>query len=223
MNGILNRDLDRPPVETRIPREKGWRPSRRQTRVALLLGLVVVVVLTGWARAVATPPKLRFTNIAVFPVDPKDARAIHNIDNRLGREVEIDFTPAGQFTVLLDLTNEGHRKIRITDLPESGDLEQPLFSSQVREREERRPEWIDEPVRPFSLAPRKSVTVRYMYKFPDSPRGRCWLSPDQNRDIAVTYRRLGFRRTRSMPLRAAYLSTFPGPRCDESLDPVPSS
>jgi hypothetical protein len=35
-------------------------------------------------------PELRFTNVAVFPVDPKDANAIHNVDNRLGREVEID-------------------------------------------------------------------------------------------------------------------------------------
>jgi hypothetical protein len=226
MNGMLSHDLDSPLTETRIPREKGWRPSRRQTRVAAVLGLILLVVLVGWVRAVATPPKLRFTNIAVFPVDPNSAVAIHNLNSRLGREVEIDFVPAGRFIVLLDLTNEGRRGARITDLPNDGDLEQALFSPQQRERDQRRPEWIDEPVRPFTLSPGESVTVRYTFEFPDAnqnPQGGCMLSPDQTRHVAVTYRKLGFRRTRSMPLHEAYLSTFTGPRCDENLNPMPSS
>jgi hypothetical protein len=226
MNGILDRDLDRPLTETRIPREKGWRPSRRQTRSAIVLGLLVVVVLAGWARAVATPPKLRFTNIAVFPLDSADAKAIHNIDSRLGREVEIDFVPAGRFTVLLDLTNEGHRRVRITDLPDDGDLEHALFSSQTVDSDRRRPEDVDEPVRPFTLSPGESISVRYTFKFPDTnsnPQGGCMMSPDQTRNVAVTYRKLGFRRTRWMPLHEAYLSTFTGPRCDENLQPQPSS
>jgi hypothetical protein len=222
MNGVLDRDLDSPLTETRIPREKGWRPSRRQARVAMALGLVFLVVLAGWSRAVATPPKLRFTNIAVFPVAPKDAKAIHNVDNRLGREVEIDFVPAGQFTVLLDLTNEGHRRVRITDFPDDGDLEQARFSSFAREHEERRPEYVNEPVRPFKLSPGESITVRYTFRFPDtSPHpGGCMMGPDQTRNLAVTYRKLGFRRTRFMPLHEAYLSTFSGPRCDEHGQPV---
>jgi len=226
MNSILDRDLDSPLTETRIPRENGWRPSRRQTRSAVVLGLAVVVVLTGWARAVATPPKLRFQKIAVFPVDPKDAEAIHNIDSRLGREVEIDFVPAGSFTVLFDLTNEGRRPVRITDLPDDGDLEYARFSPQSLDSDRRRPEAVDEHVRPFTLSPGESITVRYTFKFPDtSPhqQGGCLFSPDQTRNVAVTYRKLGFRRTRWMPLQEAYLSTFTGPRCDENLRPAPPS
>jgi hypothetical protein len=224
MNGILG-DLDNPLTETRIPREKGWRPSRRQIRVAVAFGLIMVIGLVVLARVVATPPELRFTNIAAFPVDPKDAKAVHNIDSRLGREVELDFVPSAEFAVLLDLTNEGRRRVRITDLPDDGDLEEALFSSQLRERDERRPARVDEPVRPFSLAPGESVTVRYTFKFPgaDKNPGGCFLSPDQIRNVAVTYRKLGFRRTRWMPLHEAYLSTFPSARCDENLKPKSSS
>lgn len=223
MNGLLNRDLDSPLVETRIPRERGWRPTGRQTRIALLLGLVVVVVLAGWARAVATPPKLRFTNIAVFPVDPKDARAIHEIGNRLGREVELDFVPAARFTVLLDMTNEGRRKVRVEDLPDEYDLKQAGYSPSVPDRDQRRPDYVDQPVRPFTLSPGESVTVRYTFEFRNTPHGNCMFSPDQTRTLPVTYRKLGFRRTRWMPLDEAYLSTFTGPRCDENLKPVQPS
>lgn len=224
MKDILDRDLDSPLSETRIPREKGWRPSRRQTRFAIVLGLVMVVVLAGLARALAAPPKLRFTDIAVFPVDPKDAKAIHDVENRLGREVEIDFVPAGRFTVLLDMTNEGHRRVRIKDLPDEWDLKQARYSSPARDRDQRRPEYVDEPIQPLTLSPGESITVRYTFKFPDTnPHGGCMLSPDQTRNLPVTYRKLGFRRTRWMPLDDAYLSTFTGPRCDENLQPQPSS
>jgi hypothetical protein len=208
-------------TEIRVPREKGWRPSRRQARVALVVGLLVVVILAGWARAVATPPKLQFSNIAVFPVDPEDAKAIHN---RLGREVEIDFVPAGRFTVLLDLTNGGHRQVRIGALPDEWDLKEALFSSSALDGDRRRPEYVDESVQPFTLSPGESVTVRYAFKFPETnPHPGCMLSPDQTRSIPVTYQKLGFRRTRWMPLDEAYLSTFTGPRCDGNLKPAQPS
>lgn len=223
MNGILTNDLDSPLTETRIPKEKGWRPSRRQVRAGIVVGLVVLVVLTGWARAVGAPPKLRFTDISVFPVEAKDGKAIHNLDNRLGREVEIDFVPGGRFTVLLDLVNEGGRGVKIKGLPDEYDLVQTGFSSFARSDRERRPEYVSETVRPFTLGPGKSVTVRYMYTFPATPDSGCMIGPDQMREIPMTYRKLGFRRTRYMPLHEAYLSTFTAPRCDEHLEPVPPS
>lgn len=225
MNGLLSRDVDSPLMETRIPKEKGWRPSRRQIRVATVLGLVLTVVLTGWARAVGTPPKLRFTNIAVFPVDPKDGKAIRNVDSRLGREVEIDFVSGGRFTVLLDLANEGRRPVKIKALPDDYDLGQARRSGFAPDSYDRRPELVDDPVEPFTLAPGASVTVAYTFTFPARPGSEsgCMLSPDQINSIPVTYRKFGFRRVRSMPFERAHLSTFTAPRCDENLNPRPSS
>jgi hypothetical protein len=226
MSGLHMRDLDGPLTETRMPKGKGWRPSRRQIRFATVASLVVAMGLGLLARAVATPPTLRFTNVAVFPVDPAHAEAVHTIENRLGREVEINFVPGGRFTVLLDLTNEGRRRVRVLDLPETGDLEQPRFSPRAREREERRPGYVDERIRPFTLDPGESVTVRYTFVFSETipnPGVGCMWSPDQSREAEVTYKKLGFHRTRSMPFREAYLSMFPSPRCDENLNPVPPS
>jgi len=59
MTGILGSDIDSPLSETRIPKETGWRPSQRHARVAVALGLMIVIGLGLLARAVATPPKER--------------------------------------------------------------------------------------------------------------------------------------------------------------------
>jgi hypothetical protein len=224
MNGTLIRDLDSPLIETRIPRRKGWRPSRRQRRLGIVLGGLLVVSLAGWARLVATPPKLMFTNIAVFPVHRADAQAIHSLDNRLGREVEIDPVRAGRFTVLLDLMNEGRRPVRIRSLPDDGEWSGAMYASPALGFDRRRPEDVDEPFRPVTLGPGDSITVRYTFTFSDAvPLDGCMLSPDLTRALPVTYRKLGFRRTRWLPLEGALLSTFTSPRCDDSLKPVPSS
>jgi hypothetical protein len=53
--------------------------------------------------------------------------------------------------------------------------------------------------------------------FPVDP---CVLSHDQTRVAEVDLPKLGFHRTRRMPLREAYLSTFTSPRCDDSLKPA---
>jgi len=224
MNGILNHDLDSPLIESRIPMEKGWRPSRRQRRLAIVLGTILVVSLAGWARMVATPPELNFTNIAVFPVDPADSRSIHSVENRLGREIEIDPVRAGRFTVLLDLVNEGRRPVRIRSLPEDGDLSEARYASPALRFDRRRPEDVAEPVRPLTLGSGDSITVRYTFSYSDAvPRDGCMLGPDRTGNLPVTYSKLGFRRTRWMPLKGAVLSTFASPRCDENLKPVPSS
>jgi hypothetical protein len=224
MNGTLIRDLDSPLIETRIPRRKGWRPSRRQRRLAIVLGGLLVVSLAGWARLVATPPKLMFTNIAVFPVHRADATAIHNVDNRLGREVEIDPVRAGRFTVLLDLMNEGRRPVRIRSLPDDGEWSEAVYASPALGFYGRRPEDVRQPFRPLTLGPGESITVRYTFSFSDAvPLAGCMLGPDRTRNLPVTYRKLAFQRTRWMPLDGALLSTFPSPRCDENLKPVPSS
>lgn len=224
MNGTLIRDLDSPLIETRIPRRKGWRPSRRQRRLAIVLGGLLVASLAGWARLVATPPKLTFTNIAVFPVNPADAKAIHNVDNRLGREVEIDPVRAGRFTVLLELVNEGRRPVKIRSLPDDGDWSEALYTSPGVGFHGRRPEDVRQPFRPLTLGAGDSITVRYTFSFSDAvPLEGCMLGPDRTRNLPVTYRKFGLQRTRWMPFEAALLSTFPSPRCDDNLKPVSSS
>ena len=190
----------------------------------MVLGLVVVVFLAGWARAVATSPDLRFTDIVVSSADPAHEDAIHTVNGRLGREVELDFVRAGRFDVLLDLVNEGHRGVRIEDLPGDGDWGQRgtshrrWTSAAVGRRD------VAQPTESPTLGRGESITVRFAFAFPDAgPHAGCMMSPDQTRSLPVTYRKLGFGRTRWMPLQEAYLSTFTGPRCDENLRPAPPS
>jgi hypothetical protein len=223
MNGLLNHDLDSPLVETRTPREKGWRPSQRQRRVAVGLGAILLVSLAGWVRISATPPKLAFTNIAAFPLDPANAGLVHNVDNRLGREVEIDPVRAGRFWVLLDLVNEGRRPVKLRGLPDEYDWSDARYASTALSFD-RRPEFVEEPFRPLTLGPGKSITVRYTFRFSDAvPRDGCMMGPDRTNNLPVSYRKLGLERTRSMPFAGALLSTFPSPRCDGSLQPAPAS
>ena len=61
-------------------------------------------------------------------------------------------------------------------------------------------------------------------RFDDGPaHAGCMLSPDQTRELPVTYRKLGFRRTRWMPLDRSMLSSFTGPRCDAAWGSPPPS
>lgn len=201
---------------------------RRRGRMLALVAAVGVASLAGavwWNRAVTAPTGLRFTNIDVYRNAPGDTSGIRTLDNRLGREARIDFTRAGRFTVLLDLENTGRRPVHLKAIPRTTFYHWAIHTVSYSPAD-----WWNggdraavryQPFRPLMLAPDDAIAVRFDFVFADcdltKPTEATPWSPSAVERIPVTHQRLGFRRTKPVPLDDAILSVVVNGDCDNQI------
>lgn len=210
-----------------------WEPPVRPTPAPLphprhrrIIGPVVVFTvallagLVGWNKAATADPGLRFSEPVVFRSSPAGQPGIREFENRLGREVEIDFARAARFTVVLKLTNEGSREVNLREIPRTSFFDWAIDRvSWSSSDDEDREVAASEPFRSFSLSPGGSVDIRLDSRFADCDLtgGGIFISPSQVNALPVTYKTWGFLRTIDVPFERAMLSFFAPGDCDRQI------
>jgi hypothetical protein len=195
------------------------RRHRRLLRLAVMLTVVVLGGLVGWNKAATADPGLRFSEPVVFRSEPGDDSGIRQVENRLGREVEIDFARAARFTFVLKLTNEGSDEVKLRDFPSTsfydGTIDHVSWSW-ANDEDGERVRAAYEPFEPFSLPAGESVDIRFDARFDDCDRtgDAIVISPSSVTELAVSYKTWGFLRTIKVPFERARLSFFTPGGCD---------
>lgn len=207
------------------PEPPGWIQRRRPfIAVAGMLLLGLVVGLVRWNQLATADPGLSFSHPLVFRSEPGELGGIRTVENRLGREVEIDFVRAGRLTVILELTNGGGRGVEVRDLPAG-----PMYETTIErvswsstdhtapDAERARPTGV--PFESFTLASGESVDIGFDLRFDECERtgGGIVFSPSQVKELTVAYKAFGFLRTIEVPFEGALVSLFDPGECESRI------
>lgn len=200
-------------------------PSSGRRRLIGPTVAIAVALLVGafwWNKAATADPGLRFSEPAVFLSGRGDEPGIRQFENRLGREVEVDFARAVPFTVVLKLTNGRSHDVRLREIPRTTfydwAIDRVSWSSSEDEDSERE-DAASEPFQPFTLTAGESVDIRLESRFADCDLtgGGILISPSQINALPVTYKAWGFLRTIDVPFERAMLSFFAAGDCDRQI------
>ena len=217
-----------PPQASALTRS---RPKRHRSRIAVVVGLLIVAGAAVWWRQTASSdPKLRFTlfnrvNRVENDVTGDTQEGITQKRNLTGTQVDIAFVPNQRIFVYLGLRNEGGQTVRIEQVPPAGFY---YFGFDTMEVSPERNIGIGqmttyEPFKPFTLEPGEGRNVRLNFRLADcSPTN---LQPGTTfiKGLVMRYKILGLGRAWLVPFEDSALAVPTIGRCEHPIVDAPTT
>lgn len=193
-------------------------------RIVVVVAVVVVAGTAVWWRQTAlSDPKLAFTKfnhvVRVEHDATGDQEGITKKENGSGVQFEVAFVPKQRIYVYLGLINRGGRAVRIEQTPTAGFYYFGFDTMEVSPDPDAAPGLVTtfEPVKPFTLKPGETRSVRLNFRLADCSPGDLQPGTTFVKGLVMRYKILGLKRAWLVPFEDSALAVPTIGRCEHPI------